>query len=73
MPEHIEWIETSSTLIKRHRWHDNVLDVEFPNGDCWSYTQVSRETYNSMRNAPSVGQYFWKHIRNNDAYGRSMV
>jgi hypothetical protein len=39
------------------------LHIQFTSGSYYIYRDVSLETYNAFRAAPSVGKYFMQHIR----------
>lgn len=41
-----------------------VLEVEFQSGEIYDYLDVPEVEFNALKNAPSIGQYFAKNIRN---------
>lgn len=42
-----------------------VLEVEFFDQTVWQYSPLTREGYNELMKAGSIGSYFAKNIRNN--------
>lgn len=39
------------------------LDINFKNGTTYIYEGVDQETWEGLKEAPSAGKYFWRHIR----------
>lgn len=62
-------LKSASTVIQSFDYdHDEqVLRVQFGNGSVYKYHDVPEEVYKTLKNAPSVGQYFNAEIR--DKYG----
>ena len=44
------------------------LEVEFLSGAVYEYEDVPLEVYHNLMDAPSVGAYFSKYIKNNFKY-----
>ena len=44
--------------------HDNILEVEFHTGRVYQYFGVPPAVYNDLLNAPSVGEFYNRQIRN---------
>jgi hypothetical protein len=40
-----------------------VLEIEFPNGAVYQYSDVPKSVYEGLMNAESHGRYFHRHIR----------
>ena len=53
----------SSSNIEAIGYGDGLLIIEFKDGDRYSYSGVSQETFDELRTAPSVGRFFHLHIR----------
>lgn len=51
-------------------WTNGILEVEFVNGAVYQYTGVSRETFEALRDASSVGRYFGENIKGQYPYVR---
>lgn len=43
------------------------LSVKFNSGKLYVYTPISNEFFNKLKNADSIGKYFNKNIKNNEA------
>lgn len=41
----------------------NILYVTFSNNSTWAYYSVSKEVFNELKNATSVGKYFSTNIK----------
>lgn len=48
----------------------STLRVQFVTGKLYEYTGVPLSVYRSLLDAPSLGQYFNRHIRNHYPYRR---
>lgn len=70
-----EWKTVVSSNINKvkHDQETNTLFIEFYNEAQYSYTPITKETYNNLLEAESVGKFFNKHIRNNDAIEEARV
>ena len=44
-----------------------TLEVEFFDQAIWKYSPVTREGYTELMNSESIGSYFAKNIRKNEA------
>lgn len=62
----IEMESVVSSNISAVGWDQDshTLQVEFSSGDVWQYDNVSREVYENLRDAGSVGGYFASAIKN---------
>lgn len=58
-------IESSNMNSIGHNAKKQLLEVEFHNGKVYQYHPVSKETYEELINAKSIGSWFWENIRNN--------
>jgi len=47
-----------------------TLVVEFIKSGCYSYSNVSKETYIAFVNAPSKGKYFFENIKGNYKFNK---
>jgi hypothetical protein len=63
-------MQTNSSVIKDCCWAGNddgtskgTLTIEFVNGSMYDYKNVTRETFEEFKHAPSMGEYFAKNIR----------
>lgn len=45
----------SSSRISTIGWENNVMEVEFPDGAVYQYSNVSMPEYNAFLNEPSLG------------------
>lgn len=43
----------------------NTLEIEFHSGSVYQYFNVPQTIYDELMRAPSLGSYFYKHIRGN--------
>lgn len=43
---------------------EKVLEIEFNHGGVYEYSNVPKNAYESLNNAPSKGRYFIKYIKN---------
>lgn len=48
-------IPVSSSRMRSVGWEDNVLEIEFHNGQVYQYFNVSYSEYNSFINSSSLG------------------
>lgn len=46
------------------------LQIEFNNGWVYVYDQVAADVFESMKQAPSVGQFFYRNIKGRYSYYR---
>ncbi len=60
-------LKVSSSLIKSVGYDENnlLLDVEFTNKKINRYINVTKDTFDKMLKAPSIGFYFLQNIDNN--------
>lgn len=42
---------------------NQILQVEFKNGDVWNYTGVPFDVYTNMMDSDSIGKYFLSDIK----------
>ena len=57
-------VKSSNIDAVGHNASDRRLTVKFKNGTQHTYDNVSREDYDALVNAKSVGSHFAQHIRN---------
>jgi KTSC domain len=59
-----------STMIRSLGYDSEkkVLEVEFQSGGVYHYTGVSAEKYKALLEAPSIGQYFARNIKNDHQF-----
>lgn len=50
-----------------------TLEIEFYDGAVWQYAPVTREGYTDFINAPSLGSYFARHIKNNENLEKTKI
>jgi len=43
----------------------SILEIEFHSGGVYQYISVPKAIYDELMRAPSLGSYFYKHIRGN--------
>ena len=62
-------ISVVSTAIDKLIYDDTRQDllVKFNSKKVYVYTPVSNDFFDKLKNANSIGQYFNKHIKNNEA------
>lgn len=55
-----------SSMISEVEYDDEnkVLTVTFTKGSRYEYSDVSKDVYEALINAESIGQYFSAHIKN---------
>lgn len=66
--KNMERIRVKSSNLRSFGYQDGVLEVEFNNGRVYRYSGVPEGVVRRMLSAPSVGEYFAKHIREEYAY-----
>lgn len=68
----MEMVSVSSSNIAAVGYDDEErkLAVEFNSGSVYHYDNVSRDTFEALRDAPSVGKYFHANIRDQYDYTR---
>ena len=61
----IELVSVSSSMIAAVGYDapTQVLDVQFNNGDTYSYDMVPENVYQGFFTAPSAGQYFRNYVK----------
>lgn len=61
-----EMIPVNSSQLSKIGYTETTktLYVEFTNGAVYSYDNVEEETFNELRDAPSVGSFFIRKIKN---------
>ena len=55
----------ASSNIKSIAYNEEqrVLEIEFVRGGIYAYSNVPKDVYESLKNAPSTGKYFIKYIK----------
>lgn len=63
--EAIQRIPVSSSAMKSVGYSETrqVLEIEFPNGTIYQYSDVPKSVYEGLMAAESHGRYFHRHIR----------
>lgn len=66
------WITHDSSHIARSQYDltGHTLDVEFQNGSVYQYHGMTPEEYKDFLYAPSPGEHFHQHIKNDHQYAR---
>jgi len=60
----IKMESVSSSNVDSIGWHEEeVLQVKFVSGAIYQYSPVPEEVYEDLKNAPSIGSYFYYQIR----------
>jgi lysyl-tRNA synthetase class 2 len=59
-----------SSVIRRFRYREPDLDIEFVNGRRYRYLDVPAAVYRALRVSPSKGAFFNARIRNRFAFQR---
>jgi hypothetical protein len=60
----LEPITTSSQIIGLG-YQNEVIAVQFTNGDTWEYSGASPELYENLKNASSIGKFFIANVKKN--------
>lgn len=68
MPLLSQYVNSSMISYIEYDEEDFTLFVEFKSGVEFKYENVSKETYNDLICASSVGRYFAKNIKDNYEY-----
>lgn len=61
-------VSSSNILEIGYDEETETLAVRFHRGTLYHYQGVSQETFEGLRDAPSVGKYFNSHIRDGYAF-----
>jgi lysyl-tRNA synthetase class 2 len=59
-----------SSVIRRFRYKDRVLEIEFVSGRRYRYLDVPAAVYREMCNSRSKGEFFNARIRNRFSFRR---
>ena len=59
-----------SSVIRRFRYKDRVLEIEFVSGRRYRYFDVPEAIYRAMRNSLSKGEFFNLRVRNQFPFER---
>lgn len=59
-------VNSSNIASVGHDEESKTLEVEFRSGQVWQYSPVTRNGYNDLISAHTIGGYFAKHIKNNE-------
>ncbi len=70
--ENVEMIDVSSSNVQSIGYDDNeqILYVRFLSGSLYIYKGVNLYEFEGLRNAPSVGSYLHRNIKNMYPYER---
>ncbi|CAM3720491.1 KTSC domain-containing protein [Rahnella victoriana] len=58
-------VVSSNILSIGYDPNTDTLEIEFLNGGIYEYYNVSQDIHIELMNAPSIGSYFNRNIRNN--------
>lgn len=63
--DNIKRQKVESSLFKSIGYNklENLLQVEFNNGDVYNYFEITEEMYNNLLKATSVGKYYLANIK----------
>ena len=54
----------TSSALRSVGWDQDVLEVEFKDGQVWAYENVPINVWKEMMNGPTTpGKYFYRNIR----------
>jgi hypothetical protein len=67
----MERFVVNSSTINSVGFENGILEVEFVSGSVYRYFDVPQEVFESLVNAPSVGEFFNENIRS--IYGHERV
>lgn len=56
-------VQSSQINAIGHSAAAKVLRIEFKNGDLYEYQNITTEIFDALKNAPSIGSHFYKHIK----------
>jgi len=70
--DHSTEVESSNIASIGYNSQTNSLFITFVSGKEYEYYDVPFEVYEGLRDADSVGSYFWKNVRN-ASYGYSAL
>lgn len=64
MSREYQYVKSSNIQGVAYNDDSREMTIQFNNGSEYAYEDVSKEEYESLVNAPSVGQYFHDNIKN---------
>ena len=56
-------VNSSNILSIGYDQKNKILEIEFKNNAVWHYSPVEFSVFDGLKNAMSVGKYFFAHIR----------
>jgi len=65
-----EPVASSNIASAGHDAPSETLEIEFHNGSVYQFYNITEETYNQFREAPSKGQFFSAYIKNAYPFSR---
>lgn len=69
----MEAVFVESSNIERIGYHRKTMFIEFKNGICYAYQNVSYSHFQALINAESVGQHFNRWVKPNFNYTKLTV
>lgn len=48
-------VPVASRAVTSIGWEDSILEAEYPNGDVYDYTPISKREYNDLMASQSIG------------------
>lgn len=64
----MKMVAVESSSLKKVGWENDTLFVEFNNGGQYSYDGVKVDTFISLINADSCGNFFAKNVKPNYSF-----
>ncbi|MFA4860689.1 KTSC domain-containing protein [Methanoregula sp.] len=56
-------VQSSNLKSVGYDEHQEILEIEFISSGIYQYSNVPREMYNNLMNAPSKGKFFAQYIK----------
>lgn len=66
----MEWISLKSNSLSKIRYREDVLEVEFSNGQTYVYGGVPGHVFDGLKRAESSGKYFNEKIKGQFKYSK---
>ncbi len=63
MKMEIKFWDSSTVKLTEYDIENQILKVEFKNGNVYEYYKVSDEVWNDLQEADSIGKYLNAHIK----------
>ncbi len=62
----LETVNSTNIHSVGHNAEMKILIVKFNNGSTYQYQPVTEQGYRDLKNAESIGSFFFKNIKNNE-------